>query len=159
MNNDTDYAVPVLEPDWSELGLETERFPSVPEDWAESGFAFRYTATGWQDQAVCAQIGGDAFFPEEGGGAAGQVAKAKKVCAGCPVRETCLDWALASGLNEPGVWGGLTEHERRPLRRARPCGRDGCNNPRGFGVDGSRLRYCSDQCHALARIAKRRAAA
>ncbi|HEY1324318.1 MAG TPA: WhiB family transcriptional regulator [Streptosporangiaceae bacterium] len=47
-----------------------------------------------------------------------RVAKAKAVCAGCPVREACLAYAMAAG--EPyGIWGGLTEDERRALRRQR----------------------------------------
>ena len=44
--------------------------------------------------------------------------KCKLICRDCPVRATCLDWALASG-QEAGIWGGLTEDERRRLRRGR----------------------------------------
>jgi WhiB family redox-sensing transcriptional regulator len=43
---------------------------------------------------------------------------AKAVCAACPVREQCLEWAIAT-RQEDGVWGGLTDNERRRLRRRR----------------------------------------
>ncbi|WP_374213165.1 WhiB family transcriptional regulator [Streptomyces sp. G1] len=43
-------------------------------------------------------------------------ARAKGICNGCPVKAECLDWALTAG--EPyGVWGGMTAHDRRKLRR------------------------------------------
>ncbi|MGH8902334.1 MAG: WhiB family transcriptional regulator [Egibacteraceae bacterium] len=42
-----------------------------------------------------------------------QTREAKQVCAGCPVRSQCLDWALATNQQD-GVWGGLSEDERRP---------------------------------------------
>jgi WhiB family transcriptional regulator, redox-sensing transcriptional regulator len=45
-----------------------------------------------------------------------QIAKAKTICAGCTVRAQCLDYALDTN-QEPGIWGGLTEDERRTLRR------------------------------------------
>ena len=47
-----------------------------------------------------------------------QVKTAKLICRGCPVSATCLSWALASG-QEAGIWGGLTEDERRRLHRRR----------------------------------------
>ena len=46
------------------------------------------------------------------------VKTAKLICRGCPVSATCLSWALASG-QEAGIWGGLTEDERRRLHRGR----------------------------------------
>jgi WhiB family transcriptional regulator, redox-sensing transcriptional regulator len=66
----------------------------------------------WQEQALCAQVGGDEFFPEKGD----SVREAKRICSDCDVRAECLDYALAH--NERfGVWGGLSERERRRLRR------------------------------------------
>lgn len=48
------------------------------------------------------------------------VAEAKGVCGRCPVREACLEWALTTGQNPDGVWGGLTQDERaRVIRRRR----------------------------------------
>jgi WhiB family redox-sensing transcriptional regulator len=53
-----------------------------------------------------------------------QTAAAKAVCARCPVREPCLDWALETNQGS-GVWGGMSEDERRAYRRSlarRPAG-------------------------------------
>jgi WhiB family redox-sensing transcriptional regulator len=48
-----------------------------------------------------------------------QVEEAREVCRGCPVKDPCLQWALESGVDH-GVWGGLTEDERRSFRRRQP---------------------------------------
>jgi len=57
------------------------------------------------------------FFPiGESSPAQFQIAAAQRVCNGCPVKETCLSWAMEAG-EEYGVWGGLSESERRALRR------------------------------------------
>lgn len=68
----------------------------------------------WRAQAACRNSDVEIFFPssDEAAGAA------KAVCATCPVREECLEWALATRQQE-GVWGGATEAERRRLRRRR----------------------------------------
>jgi WhiB family redox-sensing transcriptional regulator len=59
------------------------------------------------------------FFPTGSTGhALEQAEQAKAVCASCPVRVQCLDWALATG-QDAGIWGGTTEDDRRTLRRAR----------------------------------------
>jgi hypothetical protein len=68
----------------------------------------------WMADAVCAQTDPDAFFPEKGG----STAEAKRVCLGCPVRETCLEWALASG-ERFGIFGGKSERERRKIAQQR----------------------------------------
>ena len=67
---------------------------------------------GWQERALCAQTDPEAFFPEKGG----STREAKKVCTGCDVRGECLDYALAHD-ERFGVWGGLSERERRKLKR------------------------------------------
>ncbi|WP_437049152.1 WhiB family transcriptional regulator [Streptomyces sp. enrichment culture] len=67
----------------------------------------------WQEEALCAQTGGDFFFPEPGS----SVREAKRICALCPIRPACLDYALAND-ERFGVWGGLSERERLMLRRA-----------------------------------------
>jgi WhiB family transcriptional regulator, redox-sensing transcriptional regulator len=72
------------------------------------------TDVAWRDQAACRGLDTDVFFPltdEEAG-------EAKAVCATCPVRELCLEYALVTRQDD-GVWGGLTETERRRLRRRR----------------------------------------
>jgi len=66
---------------------------------------------GWWFAGLCAQTDPELFFPEKGG----SVREAKAVCAGCPVRAQCLAHALAHG-ERFGVWGGLSEHERRRLQ-------------------------------------------
>ena len=72
----------------------------------------------WQDDAVCAQIGPDAFFPDEAGGGTTEARWAKRVCARCPVRVECLEEALATpGMQ--GIWGGTNEKGRRKIRQER----------------------------------------
>lgn len=68
---------------------------------------------GWQAQALCAQTDPEAFFPEKGG----STREAKRVCLDCEVRNECLEFALAND-ERFGIWGGLSERERRRLRRA-----------------------------------------
>jgi WhiB family transcriptional regulator, redox-sensing transcriptional regulator len=66
----------------------------------------------WQERALCAQTDPEAFFPEKGG----STREAKRICSGCEVRAECLDYALAHD-ERFGIWGGLSERERRRLRR------------------------------------------
>lgn len=64
----------------------------------------------WMDDAVCAQVGNDLWFPEKGG----STAEAKRICGTCPVAAQCLEYALAR--NERfGLWGGKSERERRKI--------------------------------------------
>ena len=69
----------------------------------------------WRDKAACRSADPNLFFPPERGGKA-QAGKAKAICAGCPVRKDCLEFALDTS-QEYGIWGGYDEDERRPLRR------------------------------------------
>ena len=71
----------------------------------------------WRHQAACRTEEPELFFPiGTGEPALGQVAEAKSVCRGCPVVGKCLAWALETGQNS-GVWGGMSEDERRQLRQ------------------------------------------
>lgn len=70
------------------------------------------TAATWQEYALCAESDGDAWFPEEGQ----PNSAAKAICRLCEVREECLEYALAND-EAFGIWGGLSEHERRRLGR------------------------------------------
>jgi WhiB family transcriptional regulator, redox-sensing transcriptional regulator len=70
------------------------------------------TSEQWQERALCAQTDPEAFFPEKGG----STREAKKICLGCEVRAECLDYALAHD-ERFGIWGGLSERERRRLKR------------------------------------------
>ena len=101
-----------------------DRIDSVP---AEFGAGFSSVATDvlamaefmgepdeqdWQERALCAQTDPEAFFPEKGG----STREAKRICSGCDVRAECLEYAL--GHDERfGIWGGLSERERRKLKR------------------------------------------
>jgi WhiB family redox-sensing transcriptional regulator len=66
----------------------------------------------WQADSLCAQTDPEAFFPEKGG----STREAKKICVSCEVRAQCLEYAL---LNDErfGIWGGMSERERRKLRK------------------------------------------
>jgi WhiB family redox-sensing transcriptional regulator len=66
----------------------------------------------WQALALCAETDPEAFFPEKGG----STKDAKRVCRNCEVRAQCLDFALATDQRF-GIWGGLSERERRRLKR------------------------------------------
>ena len=69
---------------------------------------------GWQSRANCMGVDPDLFFPERGA----STREAKEVCRGCVVRDDCLEYALDNG-EKFGIWGGMSERERRRLRRAR----------------------------------------
>lgn len=73
----------------------------------------------WRDRAACRTVDPELFQPstESGPGHDVQVAEAKAVCASCPVRRTCLEFALAALPH--GIAGGLTETERARLRSGR----------------------------------------
>jgi hypothetical protein len=71
-------------------------------------------APDWTD-AVCREVDPELFFPI-GDTSYRQIEDAKKVCAGCPIRSKCLDWALET-RQDSGVWGGLSERERREIAR------------------------------------------
>lgn len=66
----------------------------------------------WQSDALCAQTDPEAFFPEKGG----STRDAKRICTTCDVRGECLDYALQND-ERFGIWGGLSERERRKLKR------------------------------------------
>ncbi len=75
-------------------------------------------AESWQAFANCLGVDPDLFFPERGA----STKEAKQVCQGCVVREDCLEYALANG-EKFGIWGGLSERERRRIRRQRALAR------------------------------------
>jgi WhiB family redox-sensing transcriptional regulator len=74
----------------------------------------------WQVQANCLGVDPDLFFPERGA----STREAKAVCRACVVREECLEYALVNG-EKFGIWGGLSERERRRIRRQRALARRG----------------------------------
>ncbi|MFM8304921.1 MAG: WhiB family transcriptional regulator [Actinomycetota bacterium] len=74
----------------------------------------------WQERANCLGVDPDLFFPERGA----STREAKSVCRGCEVSDECLEYALAHG-EKFGIWGGLSERERRRVRRQRALERRG----------------------------------
>ena len=68
----------------------------------------------WRQHAACRGADPDIFYPATDE----EAEEAKAVCATCPVRQACLEYALANRERD-GVWGGLTERERRRLIRQR----------------------------------------
>jgi WhiB family redox-sensing transcriptional regulator len=66
----------------------------------------------WQERALCAQTDPEAFFPEKGG----STREAKRVCLSCEVRVECLEYALSND-ERFGIWGGLSERERRRVKK------------------------------------------
>lgn len=75
------------------------------------------TISDWRHRAACRDEDPELFFPvSDIGPGARQVAEAKAVCARCPVRAQCLDYAMTNRLTD-GIFGGATEAERRELSR------------------------------------------
>ncbi len=73
----------------------------------------------WRHSAACRDEEPELFFPiGNTGPALQQIDEAKRVCQSCDVVESCLNWAIETG-QDAGVWGGLSEDERRSLKRRR----------------------------------------
>jgi WhiB family redox-sensing transcriptional regulator len=66
----------------------------------------------WASEAKCLTADPDVFFPEKGG----STREAKRICSECPVRDECLEYALEED-ERFGIWGGMSERERRKLKR------------------------------------------
>jgi WhiB family redox-sensing transcriptional regulator len=110
MGGETDMPVPEyrsgVPDDWFidpvRLGVPGVRAAAVDDD----------NPLAWQTDALCAQTDPEAFFPEKGG----STRDAKRICTSCEVRSQCLEYALAND-ERFGIWGGLSERERRKLRK------------------------------------------
>lgn len=72
------------------------------------------TSATWITDALCAQVDNEIFFPPKGG----STKDAKRVCMACPARVACLEAAMARD-ERFGIWGGLSERERRELKKRR----------------------------------------
>src|SRR5690606_19101133 len=83
-------------------------------------YSVRTTAAGgrmqtdWMTRGRCREVSPGTFFPSDGVG----VELARRICADCPVKEPCLEYALAERIDH-GVWGGTSERERRRILRRR----------------------------------------
>ena len=76
--------------------------------------------TEWMARGRCTNVPPSRFFPSDGAG----VDAARKICAECPVKEPCLEHALAHRIDH-GVWGGCSERERRRILKVRRAGQRG----------------------------------
>src|SRR3954463_1225284 len=96
---------------------------NVPDDWVVAPVGLGVPGVrqnvvedddplAWQSDSLCAQTDPEAFFPEKGG----STRDAKQICASCEVRSRCLEYALETD-ERFGIWGGLSERERRKLRK------------------------------------------
>ena len=84
-----------------------------------SSIALGTAASDWRDDALCRDTDPELFFPVgTTGHALVQIDHAKAVCGECPSAQGCLDFALETN-QDSGIWGGLTEEERRVIRRRR----------------------------------------
>jgi WhiB family transcriptional regulator, redox-sensing transcriptional regulator len=95
-------------------GFETGAFDSSPypaQQWSDPAGEGDES---WRLDALCAETDPEAFFPEKGG----STREAKRVCGGCAVRDECLEYALGND-ERFGIWGGLSERERRRIRLQR----------------------------------------
>ncbi|MDQ1436794.1 MAG: WhiB family transcriptional regulator, redox-sensing transcriptional regulator [Acidimicrobiaceae bacterium] len=85
---------------------------------AEAAVVGTWDVEKWRAESACRYEDVNLFFPAGvTGPAEHQIKQAKAICARCPVRDTCLAFAIETN-QEYGVWGGTTEDERRVLRRA-----------------------------------------
>lgn len=103
----------------------------------------------WMAHGECNGADPALFFPERGDDVT--VKQAKAVCATCPVRQECLEYAIA-GAEKFGIWGGLSERERRRIRRTQyraleqpvTCELPGCTTVYTRRSNGQK--FCSDEC-------------
>jgi WhiB family redox-sensing transcriptional regulator len=85
---------------------------SLPTDLSNILGADEQEGSEWMLEARCLDADPEAFFPEKGG----STREAKRICAACPVRDECLQYALEND-ERFGIWGGLSERERRRAKR------------------------------------------
>lgn len=99
----------------------------------------------WTEEALCAQVDPDSWYPEKGG----STAPAKRICRRCPVIEECLAHALANG-ERFGIWGGKSERERRRMHeRKRPTPRRSCGSAMGVRTHQKQREHL---CYACSQV-------
>lgn len=116
----TPDSLPLPPEDWERQSREPLTPQEVPTPTArtlgETGTKFVVradllgTTPEWQERALCSQTDPEMFFPEKGG----SPQSAKRICARCDVKAECLEYALSFEVRF-GIWGGLTERERRRI--------------------------------------------
>lgn len=120
------------------------RRPTLHPAGSVSGFLDEIHAPEWMRRGLCAQTDPESFFPEKGG----TTRDAKRVCQSCPVRTDCLDYALEH-QERFGIWGGLSERERRRLTKTIGLPRGTCELSDCEllvpAARGPRSKYCSTE--------------
>lgn len=86
-----------------------------PGELASYHLSRSYPADYWDD-AVCATVDTELFFPERAGKGQPHIQQIKEICTGCPLRVQCLEFALREN-QQYGVWGGMTYRERLQLKK------------------------------------------
>ncbi len=98
---------------------QNELLGDTPVTILASSITLGAAETDWRDDALCRETDPELFFPVgTTGNALVQIDNAKEVCGECPSAQGCLDFALDTN-QDSGIWGGLTEEERRVIRRKR----------------------------------------
>ena len=101
----------------SDLDIDVEQRAACIEAGTPVLVLIRSPAVDWRHRSACLEEDPELFFPiGNTGPALLQIEEAKAVCRRCDVMDTCLRWALETG-QDAGVWGGLSEDERRALKR------------------------------------------
>lgn len=98
----------------------------------------------WRRLAACAGMDVNMFIPEARGEGQLLYVPARQVCAGCPVRKACLDYALAN-REEFGMWGGTTPTERAEIGYGPPILTCGACAKRVARTSANQ-KYCSRAC-------------
>lgn len=101
----------------SRVGFSRSQLPPADTGHRTSASKECVTHMDWRHKAACLTEDPELFFPVGNTGPAlQQIEDAKKICQRCEVREQCLAWALEAGQDH-GVWGGMSEDERRAIKR------------------------------------------
>jgi WhiB family redox-sensing transcriptional regulator len=98
----------------------------------------------WQARGACRGCNPEIFFPERGE----STREAKAICRGCGVREECLEYALAA-VEKFGIWGGLSERERRRIRRQRREGSEADGRLQSVAAGGAASHRGAGLCDAV----------
>lgn len=104
----------------TETMLTTTGLMSAPTPINLATSPVKWDVDQWRTEAACSALDTNLFFPdpESDDNPLPQIAAAKAICAGCPVRQSCLEFAIRTRQLD-GVWGGHTPEERRSIRRRR----------------------------------------
>lgn len=115
--------------------------------------------TSWMTRGACITVDPDVFFPDRTSRRPDIDAEALAICAACPVRVSCLRYAI-DGEEKHGIWGGSTEKDRRKFRRLRGWVSVRCGECRAIFrapiTGGSIEKLCSDEC-VTARVSRENA--